>query len=133
MNSGPLPVQGWLYRSASDRLAGTVELRADTVCFQADKEALELPVDGLQCRPGGINDGTIFLSHPSHRGEIAIERNAMASHPGLARLPMAADALSAASRLVRRHRLFWGCVAVAVLIGLGLLTTLLMTLLRSFF
>ena len=53
------------------RTAGLLRIGGQSLRFESEAFALELPLAGLECRFGGFNDGTLFFRHPG-RAEITL-------------------------------------------------------------
>jgi hypothetical protein len=93
------------------RVGGMLRLGSRVLRFESEHFAADLPLDGIECRFGGFNDGTLFLRHPARPEVTLIAREVDPVFEQLVALvPQAAAARVQAKR---RDTRFWTAVGTA--------------------
>jgi hypothetical protein len=100
-------------RAPGGRVAGMLRFGNGELRFAPESESLAaaLPIDGLECRFGGFNEGTLFLRHPGRPDLTLIAREVDPVFERLTALVPQAAAARAQAR--RRDTRFWTAVGTA--------------------
>jgi hypothetical protein len=93
------------------RTAGLLRFGGRVLRFESERFAVELPLDGLECRFGGFNEGTLFLRHLGRPDLTLIAREVDPVFDRLTALVPQAAAARAQAR--RRDTRFWTAVGTA--------------------
>jgi hypothetical protein len=101
------------------RIGGMLRIGGRLLRFEAEHYTAELPLEGLECRFGGFNEGTLFLRHPSQPELTLIAREV---DPVFERLTaLVPQAAAARTQARRRDTRFWTAVGTAGGLFLALL------------
>ena len=113
VRSGELELSGEAFTATapSGRIGGLLRFGGRRLRFESEGFATELPLEGLECRFGGFNDGTLFLRHPSRADITFIAREVDPVFDRLTALVPQAAAARIQAR--RRDTRFWTAVGTA--------------------
>lgn len=98
-------------RAPGGRVAGMLRFGGNHLRFESEGVAAALPIEGLECRFGGFNEGTLFLRHPGRPDLTLIAREVDPVFERLTALVPQAAAARAQAR--RRDTRFWTAVGTA--------------------
>jgi hypothetical protein len=120
-SSADLELRGEAFTASAPggRIGGLLRFGGRLLHFESERFTADLPLEGLECRFGGFNEGTLFLRHPSRPELTLIAREVDPVFERLTSLVPQAAAARAQAR--RRDARFWTAVGTAATLFLTLL------------
>lgn len=115
-----------------ERFPGVLSLSSTSLVFsQSENHDCELGFDRLACRTGGVDNRTVYFSHPDCPGiEIVSHDFTLLESPPLSELPIVQAAIASSKGYRRRYwsgLALYGCL---ILVSLGIGGALVLGLFR---